>query len=227
MLDIGCVTRWKLGPEETIYHIHTPATPSRRTANGQTGEKRGRDSGNQVMSNAIYRPTLFPASGGGSSRERDECRRYFLLHYCYHLPFNDQTMRDRLLCSINTAFNFTLSFNSMTKFIIEVGSKNKITNVRFLIFYLRYANWSLMLLVFVIYFCIPRNYHFYQLIIRPPFSTILEVNPAINSAKSEPESSVIGHTLCCHISRLLRLLIGRHFTRPIIISADVTQRGGH
>lgn len=77
---------------------------------GWTGKKRGRDSGNQVMSNAIYRPTLFPASGGGSSRERDECRRYFLLRYCHYLPFNDQTTRDRLSVRSITAFNFTFSF---------------------------------------------------------------------------------------------------------------------
>lgn len=35
-LDMGYVTRWKLGPEEAIYHIHTPAT-SRRAANERTG----------------------------------------------------------------------------------------------------------------------------------------------------------------------------------------------
>jgi hypothetical protein len=89
----------KIGPRRN--HLSYPhacyIAPSRRTANRQAGKKRGRDSGNQVMSNAIYRSTLFPASGGGSSRERDECRRYFLLRYCYHLPFNDQTTRDRLL----------------------------------------------------------------------------------------------------------------------------------
>jgi len=48
------------------------------------------------MSIAIYRSTLFPASGGESNRERNEYRRYFLLHYYYHPPFNEQA-RDRLL----------------------------------------------------------------------------------------------------------------------------------
>lgn len=82
----------KIGPRRNdLSYPHACYAESERAANGWTGEKRGRDSGNQVMSNAIYRPTLFPASGGGSSRERDECRRYFLLHYCHRLPFNDQT----------------------------------------------------------------------------------------------------------------------------------------
>lgn len=78
----------------------------------------------------------------------------------------------------------------------------------------------------IIRYITERNSFFISLL-RPPFSTIFEVNPAINSAKSRPESSMIGHTLRCHISRLLRLLIGRHFTRPIIISANVAQRRGH
>jgi len=46
----------------------------------------------------------------------------------------------------------------------------------------------------------------YRVITRLLFPTILEVNLAINSAKSGPESSVIGHTLRCHISYLLQII---------------------
>lgn len=47
-----------------------------RQTDGRTGRKKERDSGNRVMSIAIYRPTLFPAFGE-FARERDEYRRYF------------------------------------------------------------------------------------------------------------------------------------------------------
>lgn len=88
----------EIGPRRNnlSYYTHTSYASQVGERRMDRRERKEGDSGNRVMSIAIYRSTLFPASGGKSNRERDEYRRYFPLQYHYHPPFNDQA-RDRLL----------------------------------------------------------------------------------------------------------------------------------
>lgn len=102
-LDIGCVTRWKLGPEETIYHIHTHLLrllrllrllPSRWTA-----DRRERKEGETVAielcrSRYIVQLCFLPASPIVNVTNTGDIFSVTLL--LYHPPFNDQA-RDRLL----------------------------------------------------------------------------------------------------------------------------------